>query len=873
MSIVTPMMRQYQEVKAEYPDCLLFFRLGDFYELFFEDAKIAAQALNIVLTARDGGQGEKVPMCGVPYHSVDNYLSRLIEQGHKVAICEQLEDPKTAKGIVKRGVIRVVTPGTVIEENMLNEKQHNYLAACWKDVRRSGSPGFGLAYVDISSGEFSATQFIGEDAESELVGELNCIRPAELVLQESLYQDPGFQAHFWDHSVGSFSLCPDESFIRNNCFELLQTHFHVSSMEGLGLEEKPLAAFAVAMTLVFLQHTQKRSLDYIDRLRVYDCGEFMFLDAATRRNLELTATLRNKNRRGSLIWVLDDTHTSMGARLLKEWIESPLLSSEAINRRLDAVEELINKPQIFHDLRDILRQLYDMPRLISRICYGNAGPRDLVALRQTAAHIPTLFQIMAGLQSPLFQILFDSFDQLEDIAALITSAINEDPPLSPKDSGVIRSGYNSEVDELRQLAGSAKEHLLQMEAHERERTGIKNLKISYNKVFGYYIEISKSRVHEAPTDYIRKQTLVNGERFITDALKKLETRILGASERLADLEYSLFVQIREQIASSADRILQCADVVAHLDVLQSLASIAITNGYCKPMVNDGTDIIIQDGRHPVVEKIIGRENFMPNDTYLDQNTQRMMLITGPNMAGKSTYMRQVALIVLLARIGSFVPAAAAQIGYCDRIFTRVGAADDLASGQSTFMVEMNETSNILRHANKNSLIILDEIGRGTSTFDGLSIAGAVAEFIIQDCCGAKTLFATHYHELTALSDTYPLISNYSISVKEKGHDIIFLRKIVKGAADKSYGIQVARLAGLPPAVLARAAAILQQLEQENHLHGKLNLTEQLSFDALLKDVKPLEESPILLELRNLDVDSLTPIEALLKINQWKRELN
>ena len=873
MSIVTPMMRQYQEVKAQYPDCLLFFRLGDFYELFFEDAKIASQALGIVLTARDGGQGEKVPMCGVPYHSVNNYLSRLIEQGYKVAICEQLEDPKTVKGLVKRGVIRVVTPGTVIEESMLDEKQHNYLAACWKDLRRGITPGFGLAYVDISSGEFYATEFNGEDAESELAAELCCIRPAELILQELLYQDSGFQAHFWDHSVGSFSLCPDETFVKNHYRELLQDHFHVSSLEGLGLGEKPLAALAVVMTLDFLNHTQKRSLDYIDQLRVYDCGEFMFLDAATRRNLELTATLRNNNRRGSLLWVLDDTHTSMGARLLREWLESPLLSAEAINRRLDAVEEMMNEPQIFHDLRDTLRQLYDMPRLISRICYGSAGPRDLVALRQTAAHMPTLFQLMARLHSPLYHILFDSLDQLEDITDLIASAISDDPPLSPKDSGVIRSGYNSEVDDLRQLSGSTKERLLQMEAQERERTGIKNLKISYNKVFGYYIEISKSRVGEAPADYIRKQTLVNGERFITEDLKKLETRILSATERLADLEYGLFVQVREQIAAAADRILQCADVVAHLDVLQSLASIALTNGYCKPVVNDDSHIIIQDGRHPVVEKIIGRENFTPNDTYLDESSQRMMLITGPNMAGKSTYMRQVALIVLLAHMGSFVPASAAQIGYCDRIFTRVGAADDLASGQSTFMVEMNETSNILRHANKNSLIILDEIGRGTSTFDGLSIAGAVAEFIIQDSCGAKTLFATHYHELTALSDTYPLISNYSISVKEKGHDIIFLRKIIKGAADKSYGIQVARLAGLPPAVLTRATAILQQLEEENHLRGPINLTEQLSFDELRKTVQPTTESPILSELRNLDVDTLTPIEALLKINQWKSELH
>jgi len=872
LTIVTPMMRQYQEVKAEYPDCLLFFRLGDFYELFFEDAQTASRELNIVLTARDGGKGTKVPMCGVPFHSASNYLARLIEKGYKVAICEQLEDPKSVKGLVKRGVVRVVTPGTVVEENMLDEKQHNYLAACWRESRRGAGSGFGLAYVDISSGEFWVTQFTGEEAEGEVADELCRIHPAELILQEALYQDEGFRAHFWDKSVGSFSLCPEEAFIKNNYRELLQTHFRVASLESLGLGERPLAALAAEMILYFLQHTQKRSLDYIDKLQVYDCGAFMFLDAASRRNLELTATLRNNHRRGSLLWVLDDTQTSMGTRLLKKWLESPLLSAEGINHRLDAVEELIEAPHIFNELRALLKELYDMPRLISRICYGNAGPRDLSALKQTAARMPGISALLSQLKSPLYQLLFDSLDPLEDIYSLIDASISPEPPLSPRDSGVIRKGYHAEVDELRSLSGSTKELLLQMEARERERTGIKTLKISYNKVFGYYIEISKSRAAEAPVDYVRKQTLVNGERFITDELKQLETRILSAGERLADLEYGLFTQIREQVAAAANRILQCSDVLANLDVLQSLASVALENGYCKPIVNDEAALIIKDGRHPVVEKIIGRENFTPNDTYLDRGSQRMMLITGPNMAGKSTYMRQVALIVLMARMGSFVPASAAQIGYFDRIFTRVGAADDLASGQSTFMVEMNETSNILRHATKDSLIILDEIGRGTSTFDGLSIAGAVAEYIIQDRCGAKTLFATHYHELTALSETYPLICNYSIAVKEKGHSIIFLRKIVKGAADKSYGIQVARLAGLPQAVLARAADILRQLETENHMQA-LDLSEQICFDALLKDTEPVPEPSILAELRNLDVDALTPLQALMKINEWKSELN
>ncbi|MDO4733114.1 MAG: DNA mismatch repair protein MutS, partial [Bacillota bacterium] len=588
-------MRQYQEVKAQYPDCLLFFRLGDFYELFYEDAQTASRELNIVLTARDGGKGNKVPMCGVPFHSANNYLARLIEKGYKIAICEQLEDPKSVKGLVKRGVVRVVTPGTVVEENMLDEKQHNYLAACWQESQRGTKIAFGLAYVDISSGEFLTTEFSGEEAEAALVDELCRIHPAELILQEELYRDEGFRAHFWDRSVGSFSLCPEEAFIKNNYRELLQTHFRISSLESLGLGERKLAALAAEMILFFLQHTQKRSLDYIDKLQVYDCGSFMFLDAATRRNLELTATLRNNKRRGSLLWVLDDTLSSMGSRLLKKWLESPMLSAETINLRLDAVGELLEQPAVFQDLREELKGLYDLPRLISRVCYGNAGPRDLTALKQTAFRLPGILQLLSQLKSPLYRVFFDSLDALEDIYSLIDAAISENAPLSPKESGVIRQAYNSEVDELRSLSGSTKELLLQMEARERERTGIKTLKISYNKVFGYYIEISRSRAAEAPAEYVRKQTLVNGERFITDELKQLETRILSAGERLADLEYGLFLQIREHVAAAADRILQSAEVLANLDVLQSLASVAQENNYCRPVVNDEAQIIIKDG--------------------------------------------------------------------------------------------------------------------------------------------------------------------------------------------------------------------------------------------------------------------------------------
>lgn len=867
MTIVTPMMRQYQAVKEQYSDCLLFFRLGDFYEMFGEDALTASRELNIVLTARDGGQGQKVAMCGVPHHAADNYIARLIGKGYKVAICEQLEDPKLAKGIVRRDVIRIVTPGTVLEENMLQVGSHNYLAACWPETRRGAESGFGLAYVDISSGEFRATELKGPECRKELGDELVRINPAELVLPEALAGDELFRFR----SSAVVSRCPEEGLVRNSFEDLLRIHFRVASLEGLGLQDRSPAARAVAMILLFLQQTQKRSLNYLDRLTVYDCGEYMFLDAATRRNLELTATIRGNKRQGSLLSVVDHTQTAMGSRLLREWLESPLLDCGAVNRRLDAVSELINQPLLLDDFRLQLPKLYDLPRLVGRVCYGSAGPRELAALRSTLSLLPELFRLLSQLNSPLAGVLLDSFDLLEDIDALLRDALADEPPLSARDHGAIRSGFNSEVDELRRLSGSAKELLLQMEAEEREKTGIRNLKVGFNKVFGYYIEISKSRAAEAPDRYLRKQTLANGERYITEELKELENRILSAGERLSSLEYQLFMELRQQVAEAATRILATADVLAHLDVLQGLAHVAIHNCYCRPQVDGGGRIIIKEGRHPVVESILGAENYIPNDTYLDKSSQRMMLITGPNMAGKSTYMRQVALVVLLAQIGSFVPAAAAQIGTVDRIFTRVGAADDLTAGQSTFMVEMNETSNILRHAGPKSLIVLDEIGRGTSTFDGLSIAWAVAEYIVNDACGAKTLFATHYHELTALADTYPLIRNFSIAVREKGKDIIFLRKIVEGAEDKSYGIQVAQLAGLPKAVLARAREILAQLEKEKHPAGDIQISEQLTFDTLIADDPPPEPA-LLRELRELDTDAITPLDALLTIIKWKKEL-
>ncbi|MDO4582172.1 MAG: DNA mismatch repair protein MutS [Bacillota bacterium] len=874
MTIVTPMMRQYQAIKEQYGDCLLFFRLGDFYELFAEDALTASQILNIVLTARDGGNGQKVPMCGVPHHAANNYIAKLIAKGHKVAICEQLEDPKTVKGLVKRDVIRVITPGTVLEEQMLEDKRHNYLACVWrqKGKCRPADAAYGLAYADISSGELLATQIEGYDSIERLAGELGRIQAAELLLPQALYDEDFFRLRMLGNCVGSLSHVYEDAFIENNYSELLRTHFKLASLEALGLEEKVETAKAVAAILDFLQQTQKRSLPYIDRIRIYDSGQFMFLDAATRRNLELTQTLRGGNKRGSLLWVLDHTLTAMGGRLLRDWIENPLLTPDMINRRNSAIEELLAEAFICDDIRELLKVCHDLPRLIGRICYGSASPRDLLALKQSLRQLPELFTLLGRLRAPFFALTVDNFDELADIAELIEAAVADDAPLSAKDSGVVRGGYNADVDHLRELAGSAQRLLIELEARERERSGIRNLKVRYNKVFGYYIEISKSRSAEAPADYIRKQTLVNGERFITEELKQLESNILSASERLSALEYQLFCELRERIAEQAARIQTAAEILANIDVLQALTQVASANNYCKPLVDDSDVIDINQGRHAVIERIIGEENYVANDTHFD-NEQRMMLITGPNMAGKSTYMRQVALIVLLAHIGSYVPAVSAHIGCVDRIFTRVGASDDLSAGQSTFLVEMNETSNILRHATRRSLVLLDEIGRGTSTLDGLSIAWAVAEYMAGEDNCAKTMFATHYHELTALHDSYRQIVNYSIAVMEKGKDIIFLRKIMPGGTDKSYGIQVARLAGLPQTVIKRAREILNQLEAEKHIRAKLERGEQITFtDILLGEQTAEPEAPQLAELRELDIEQITPMEALNLLHRWKKEL-
>lgn len=860
----TPMMRQYWEIKDQYPDCLLFYRLGDFYEMFDEDARIGARELDIVLTNRTKGYGEKMDMCGVPFHAAENYIARLIAKGYKVAICEQVEDPKLAKGLVKREVIRLITPGTLVESSMLEETSHNYLMAVYSDRKREI---YGLAYTDISTGEFHATELKGEDIYESLAAEICRVHPAECILPEDLYQEEFFNLRLLGQGIDHLSLAYDMPYVVKNADTLLQVQFRVASVESLGLQDFPYAKMACAMLLQFVHATQKRALDYLDQVHLYNPAAFMVLDANTRRNLEISATMRNNQKKGSLLWVLDATKTAMGARLLRDWLEEPLLSAVAINRRLDGVEELWQDPLLLNDFREALDQMHDLQRLTSRISYGSASPRDLLALKRSLYLLPDIFRLLAHCKSEIYRIFFDRFDGLEDIAQRIAETLADEVPLTPKEGKMIRKGFHAQVDELNDLAAGGKSWLAQLEAKERERTGIRSLKISYNKVFGYYIEISNANAYLVPETYIRKQTLVNAERYITEELKEWETKILSASERLYALEYSLFCELREWVAENANRIRNMAELIANLDCLQSLAHCAAQNGYCRPQVDDSDAIDIRAGRHPVVEKIIGRENYVPNDCYLDNQKQQLIILTGPNMAGKSTYMRQVALIALLARAGSFVPAESARVGKIDRIFTRVGASDDLAGGQSTFMVEMNETSNILRHAGRDSLVILDEIGRGTSTFDGLSIAWAVAEYLMRNGEGVKTLFATHYHELTVLADEYEKIENFSVAVREKSGDIIFLRKIVKGGSDRSYGIQVASLAGLPRAVIQRAKHVLESLEEENR-----HLRPALSPDSYAMETAEPEAHPLLTEIRELDLNQLTPLAALLKIEDWKKQL-
>lgn len=878
ISVLTPMMQQYMQTKQQYKDCILFYRLGDFYEMFFEDALTASKELEITLTGKDCGQEERAPMCGVPYHAVDGYLNKLVSRGYKVAICEQVEDPKQAKGIVKREVIRIVTPGTNLDTQALDETRNNYLMSIVYVADR-----YGISVADITTGEYLVTEL---DSERKLLDEIMKFSPSEIICNHSFYVS-GVDIEDMKDRLGITVFSLDSWYFDDSlCSRVLMEHFGVSSLAGLGISDYSCGIIAAGALLKYLMETQKMAIANMTRLIPYSIGKYMIIDSSTRRNLELCETLREKNKKGSLLWVLDKTKTAMGARLLRKYVEQPLIEKKEIMRRLDAVDELKNNAITREELREYLNPVYDLERLISRISYQSANPRDLIAFRVSLSMLPHIKYIMKSLQSPLLAELEEEIDELSDLCELVGDSIVDEPPIGIRDGGIIREGYNEEVDRLRNAKSEGKTWLAQLEASEREKTGIKNLKIKFNKVFGYYLEVTNSYKDLVPDYYTRKQTLANAERYITPELKELEDMILGAEDKLYALEYGLYIEIRNRIAGEIVRIQKTAQAVAGIDVFASLALVAERSNYVKPSINEKGIIDIKNGRHPVVEKMIPNDMFIANDTYLDSARSRVSIITGPNMAGKSTYMRQTALIVLMAQIGSFVPAESARIGLVDRIFTRVGASDDLASGQSTFMVEMTEVANILRNATRNSLLILDEIGRGTSTFDGLSIAWAVVEHISNTkLLGAKTLFATHYHELTELEGKLTGVNNYCIAVKEKGDDIVFLRKIIKGGADKSYGIQVAKLAGVPDTVIERAKELAEELTnaditvrvQESSAEAqKAKKTKPKHYDQVDMDQMSLfdtvSDSDVLKELEEIDVSNLTPIDALNTIYRLQNKL-
>lgn len=893
MAELTPMMQQYMEIKNQYKDCILFYRLGDFYEMFFEDALTCTKELEITLTGKNYGQEEKAPMCGVPYHSVEGYLSKLISKGYRVAICEQVEDPKAAKGIVRREVIRIVTPGTNLNPQALDESKNNYLMAIVHTVN-----AYGIATVDVTTGDFYVTEV---DSDRKLLDEINKFNPSEIICN-STFMVSGIDIEDLKNRMQiSVSDLEPWYFDDEMCINALKKHFAISSLAGLGLKDYTIGVIAAGGVMQYLYETQKNSLSHLTRITPYVTSKFMLLDSSTRRNLELVETLREKQKRGSLLWVLDKTKTAMGARLLRSYVEQPLIVKEEINDRLDAIEELNKTAITREEIREYLNPIYDLERLISRISYKSAGPRDLIAFKSSLSMLPPIKYLLENATGTLLQQIHKELDTLEDIHALIEKSIEEEPPLAVKEGGIIKDGFNGEVDKLRRAKTEGKTWLAELETKEKENTGIKNLKIKFNRVFGYYLEVTNSFKNLVPDNWIRKQTLANAERYTTPELKELEDVILGAEDKLFSLEYELFCEIRDQIGDEVNRIQQTAKAIAKIDVFTSLALVAERNNFVRPSINEEGIIDIKDGRHPVVEQMISNDMFVTNDTYLDNKDKRISIITGPNMAGKSTYMRQTALIVLMAQLGSFIPAAHGNIGIVDRIFTRVGASDDLASGQSTFMVEMTEVANILRNATKNSLLILDEIGRGTSTFDGLSIAWAVVEHISNPhLLGAKTLFATHYHELTELEGKLDSVNNYCIAVKEQGEDIIFLRKIVKGGADKSYGIQVAKLAGVPDSVLKRAHEIVDELSQNDIAEkAKAIKTEkpaavkedliQLELEELTaqslktkrkhKDIPDQlsifdlsEKDDILSELRDIDLNSLTPMEAMNKLYELQRKV-
>ena len=867
---LSPMMQQYFQVKKEYPGVILFFRLGDFYEMFFDDAVTASKELDLVLTGRDCGQEERAPMCGVPFHSADSYIAKLVSRGYRVAICEQMEDPKAAKGIVKRDVIRVITPGTAIEGSILEDGVNNYLCAICKLGVETG-----LCFADVSTGEFHITVVNREDDQEKIINQLSSYAPKELLVNEAAAAMDNVLRFAEVRLSARAERLPEDKFNFDFATELILSTMKREELSSLGIGHSKAAVCALGAVIYYLRETQKtEQLEAPSEVDFYDGDEFMALDISARRNLELTASMMTGDKKHSLLWVIDKTKTAMGKRMLRAWLERPLLSVAKITKRQNAVGELLDNTPLRDDVREGLTGVKDIERLMSRIAYGTANARELRALSATVALLPTVKAALANTSSSLLKGIEESIDLLEDVYALIDSAVVDEPPFSLREGGLIKAGYNAEVDELTDIVQGGANILAEIEAREKERTGIPKLRVSYNKVFGYFIEVTNSYKELVPEDYIRKQTLTNCERYITQELKELEGKVLGAKDRLIALEYEVFCAVRNSVAAEVERIQKTAKAIAVLDCLASLAETAYVNHYCCPQMSTDGTIAIKEGRHPVVEALTDGGVFVPNDTLLDTDQNRCAIITGPNMAGKSTYMRQTALIVLLAQIGSFVPAKSAEIGVVDAIFTRVGASDDLASGQSTFMVEMNEVSTILKNATPQSLIILDEIGRGTSTFDGMSIARAVLEFVVKKkTLGAKTLFATHYHELTAMEGLLDGVNNYSIAVKKKGDDITFLRRIVHGGADQSFGIEVAKLAGIPNSVVKRAKAILKELEA-NKIEIEFKAEEAVEEDGeeLQYNFRTNSANDILELIKATDINSLTPLEALQTLYDLKKKV-
>ncbi len=869
------MMTQYKQIRAQYPDCIMLFRMGDFYEMFGEDAVLGSQLLDIALTSRNRGKPDEVPLCGIPYHALEAYLRKLIKKGYKVAICEQVEDPKTAKGLVKRDVVRVVTPGTVVEPGLLSDKESSYICSVHVDHN-----DIGFAVIDLSTGDFHITELRGVDSAVALRNEFSRWEPKELVVQERLADSQLIKDLLGAGPKAMLTKIEDWVFERDYCLRQLIEHFEVQSLDGFGCASRPLAIIAGGALLHQLQKTQKRDLSHISAVRFYTDSGFMQMDEATLRNLEITRSAIDGKRNGSLLWLIDQTQTAMGARLLRRWLLHPLINVKRIDQRLDAVAEFKDDFLLRDEVRQLLKSVRDIERLISRIDLGTANARDLVSLRESLSMLPKLYRAMSKVRSPLLASLVKNADTLSDVASTLAEAIVAEPPFTVRDGGMFNDGWDEQLDELRSIARDGKKFIAGLEAQERRRTGIQNLKIGYNRVFGYYIEVKKSAADKAPADYIRKQTLLGAERFATAELKEWEEKVLSADEKIAELEYQLFSALRKSITKETTRIQKAARTAATIDVLASFAQVASDNRYVRPTVDDGTALVIKDGRHPVVEKVYLSQEFVPNDLRADCESNQILIVTGPNMAGKSTYIRQAALIVIMAQTGCFVPASEARIGTADKVFTRVGATDFLLRGQSTFMVEMNETANILNNATPKSLIVLDEIGRGTSTYDGLSIAWAVAEYLHNTKkVAARTLFATHFHELAELAMMFDRVKNYNVSVREWGDRIVFLRKVIPGNADRSYGIQVARLAGLPKRVLDRAKEILANLERDEYASDgtptlartsrrkKRQETAQLTIFAA-----PPPPSPVLNELEALDVNAMTPLSALSALAELQKKL-